>query len=122
MFTLTRRAFDASRLASELDRTEARIKELERQLYLVPHGARFAEVARDFDVSQLHAEVCQQVIDDLSPILEKSALRMLKEGMRTLPRETRRPMSMQVAYEETSACYDFRFESPAMVTMVRSTL
>lgn len=120
MFALIRRALDAKRLASELERAELRIAQLEHQASQRPHLPSFVEVAKEFDVSQLHDEVRAKVVDDLAPMLERSALDFLKTAMREMPKETRRPIIGLAAYDRVSRTHHFRFESPAMGTTVIS--
>ena len=121
MIALIRRITNSVRLEAQLSAAENRISILEDMLKAARSGPCFAEVAKDFDVSHIHAEAIARVVDDLSPMLEQEAISLLKQGMHRLVEDHRGPsMIARSAYEMTNCVYQLEFRVPAMGTVVQS--
>lgn len=118
MRALLRRLFDASRLAREVETLEAENRRLKLELSGRLIGPSYREVSKSFDASNIEHEVIGRVIDDLAPLLEADALRVLKQVMRDLRRDGRPFLHAQVAFDGAARCYEYRFEvSKAGVTV-----
>ncbi len=120
MIALLRRAFDAKRLAVELEQAEKEIEFLSKKLKAASSGPSFTEVSKEFDASALHKDVRQKVIDDFAPLLQDEALNLLKQGMHGLVSElgTEPTMRGKAAYNRTCNAIYLRFEVPPMATTV----
>ncbi len=122
MIALIRRALDARRLTAELEAAEAEIANLKAELSSRLLGPSYREVAKDFDATTFHDQLMDRVVEDLSPMLERDALKFLKIGMKALARDVHyRPrMEGAVAYDAFADVYAFEFRTAAMGTTVKA--
>ena len=87
MIRFIRRAMDAERLTLELEKAQDEIDALKREMSSRPLGPSFREVAKDFDATAIFSLVSERVVDDISPFLEREAIKMLKDAFRGLEKD-----------------------------------
>lgn len=121
MFRFIRRAMEAGRLTRELDAAQAQINALKSELSHCYSCPSFREVARDFDATAIYPMVAERVVEDLSPFLEREAIKLLKDAFRGLEKDRRgRPMMTAAIAEDYAAqVFQIAFEVDRMGTSVR---
>jgi len=105
-------------LLYKLGEAQEKIDRLEKQLKSRSSGPSYGEVAKDFDASRFYEELVDKVIKDFQPVLEQSALKLLKEAMKSTYKQQSPRMYGSVAYNLESAVHEFRFEIPRTSTSI----
>lgn len=104
-------------LLYKLEEAQEKIDSLEDQLKSRSVGTSYGEVAKDFDASKFYDELVNKVIEDFQPMLNQSALKLLKEAMKSTHKQ--QPMMYgSVAYSSVSNIHEFRFEIPRTSTSI----
>lgn len=119
MLALIHRAVDAERLTKELAQAEAKIDELESYIRTMKSAPSFVEVAKDFDVSNIHERIIEKVIADLSQFIEPHFISLLKQAGESMAKQQHGPIvSVRAATNINDSVTTLRFSVPPMETTV----